>query len=75
MKKLIATLCIAFGLVSASFAATPSAPLTPATCSLNVCDNPNDPDLDEEDPEDPDKIIIVVDEDGNIIDVIIIKNK
>jgi len=65
MKKLIATFCLAIGLVSASFAATPSASPIPEA--------PNVSSVQEKKSETPDVIIVVTDDKGVIIDIIVIK--
>lgn len=65
MKKLIATLCLAIGVVSASFAANPSAPSSPnVSCAQEKTKTST-----------PDKIILVVDERGVIVDIIVIKKR
>lgn len=64
MKKLIATCCLVFGFATASFAEVPA--VTPELNSPNVRNVQNKSDK-------PDVIILVVDDKGVIIDIIVIK--
>lgn len=65
MKKLLATFCLALGFASASFAANPTA--NPAPESPNVTNvQKNDT---------PDAIIVIFDDRGVIIDIIVIKRR
>lgn len=65
MKKLIATFCLALGMISASFAVNPSANPAPIP---NVA-------AAQEKSDRPDAIIVIVDDRGVIIDIIVIKKR
>ena len=65
MKKLIATFCLAVGMVSTSFAANSSAPSSPNVSYAQ----------EKTKTSTPDKIILVVDERGVIVDIIVIKKR
>lgn len=65
MKKFLSVICLMMGLVSSSFAAT----------SVNA--NPISPEVAtvQEKSETPDLIIVVTDENGTIIEIIVIKKR
>lgn len=64
MKKIIATICLAVGIVSTSFATNPSAPNSPNVSYAQ--ENKNDT---------PDVVILIVDSRGVIVDIIVIKKR
>lgn len=67
MKKLIATICLAIGMFSTSFAENPSVNAAPS--------NPNVALAPEKKSDTPDVIIVVVDDRGVIVEIIVVKKR
>lgn len=66
MKKLIATFCLVLGFVTVSFASIPVAAYAPSSPDVSSV---------QEKREKPDAIIVITDDKGVIIDIIVIKQQ